>query len=87
VHPCWAPYILVQVHNPIAAELHYFDHCYQEHLAFLPPELTLFNATKKIVNEILSSATDTLYIVLLFYNKKEYNLNMANIGAETCSCW
>jgi len=27
----WAPYTLVQVLNPIAAELYYFEHCYQEH--------------------------------------------------------
>jgi hypothetical protein len=32
VHPCWAPHTLVQVHNPIAAKLHYFEHCYQEPL-------------------------------------------------------
>ena len=62
-HPCWAPYILVQVHNPIAAELHYFEHCYQERFVFVPLELTLVNATKNFVNEISSASRDTLYIV------------------------
>ena len=55
--------MLVQVHNPIAAELHYFEHCYQEHFVFVPLELMLVHATKNFVNEVSSSATDTLYIV------------------------
>jgi len=38
-HPCWAPYTLVQVRNPIAAELHYFEHCYREHFVSVPLEL------------------------------------------------
>ena len=42
---------------------------------------------QNFVNEISSSPIGTFYIVQLLYNKKEYNLKMANIEAETCSCW
>jgi len=61
-HPWWAPYTLVQVHNPTAAKLYYFEHCYQEHFVSVSLELMLVHATKNFVNEI-SSATDILYIV------------------------
>jgi len=62
-HPWWAPHTLVQVHNPIAAKLHYSEHCYQEHFVSLSLELMLVHATKNFVNEISSSATDILYTV------------------------
>jgi len=58
--PCWAPYTLLQVHNPIAAELYYFEHSYREHFVSVPLELMLVHATQ-FVNEISPSATDTLY--------------------------
>jgi len=45
-HPCWAPYTLVQVHNPIAAKLHYFKHSYRGHFVSVPLELMLGHATK-----------------------------------------
>jgi len=40
-----------------------------------------------MVNEISSSITGTGHTVYLLYNKQEYNLMMADIEAETCSCW
>jgi hypothetical protein len=41
---------------------------------------------QNFVNEISPSVTDTFYIVQLLYNKKEYNLKMANIDTETRGC-
>jgi len=35
------------------------------------------------VSDLCSSVIDTLYIVWLLYNRKEYNLTMADIEAET----
>jgi len=63
----WCPtgvctYTLVQVHNQIAAELHYSEHCYREHFVSVPLGLMLVHATN-FVNEISPSATDALYIV------------------------
>ena len=43
----WAPHTLFQVHNPIAAELQYSEHCYREHFASVPLELMLVHATKR----------------------------------------
>ena len=47
-HSYWAPYTLVQVHNPTAAELHYFEHCYREHFLSVQLELTLILLTWRI---------------------------------------
>ena len=77
---------MVQIQS--AAELHYFEHCYQEHFVSIPLELMLVHATKFCEWQISSTTTtDTLYIVQLLYNKKQYNLKMANTETETCSCW
>ena len=75
-HPCWAPHTLAQVHNPIAAELHCFEHCHRA-----PLELMLVLATKFCERDLVIS---NRHVVLLFYTKKEYNLKMANVETETC---
>jgi len=54
-HPCWAPYILVQVHNPIAGELHYFEHCYRQHFLSVPLELILVHATQVCERDLVIS--------------------------------
>jgi hypothetical protein len=81
-HPCLAPCTLFQVHNPIAVALLW----------------TLLSRTSCICTTRID--VSSCYIILrtgsrhqqqtrctLYSYKKEYNLKMANIEAETCSCW
>ena len=41
------PGTMCAVPSPIAAEFHYFEHCYREHFASVPLELMLVHATKR----------------------------------------
>jgi len=58
---------------------------YREQFISIYVVLDLICYCYDFVNEISSSVTDTLYIVWLLYNKKEYNLMMTDIEAETCT--
>jgi len=37
--------------------------------------------------DLLNSNRRIVYCIVLLYNKKEYNLMMPDVEAETCSCW
>ena len=63
-HPCWAPYTLVQAHNPIAAKLHYFEHCYRQRFVSVPLELMLVHATQFCERDLVVSNRHILYCIV-----------------------
>jgi len=63
-HFCWPQYVLVQVHNPIAAEFHYFEHCYRQHFVTVPLELILVYATLVCETDLVLSNRHVVYCIV-----------------------
>ena len=61
---------MAQAHNPIAAEFHYSEHCYQEHFVSVPLGLMLIHATNVCERDIVISNRHIVYCIVndsLFY--------------------
>ena len=56
------PYTLVQVHNPIAGELHFCEQCYREHFVSVPLELMLVHATKLCERDLAISGVPRNFV-------------------------